>query len=93
MNLSDVIIKPIVTEKSTVLADSRKYVFKVSSAANKLMIMDAVESIFKVRPVAVNVSVVRSKLKRNKYNIGVKPGWKKAIVTLKKGDKIELFDK
>ncbi len=93
MNLSDVIIKPIVTEKSTVLADSGKYVFKVASSANKLMVMDAIESIFKVRPVAVNVSLVRSKLKRNKYTIGVKSGWKKAIVTLKKGDKIELFDK
>jgi len=93
MNLNDVIIKPIVTEKSTLLADSSKYVFKIATAANKLMVMDAIESIFKVRPLSVNVSVVRSKLKRNKYNIGVKSGWKKAIVTLKKGDKIELFDK
>lgn len=93
MNLSDVIIKPIVTEKSTFLADSGKYVFKVAPSANKLLIMDAIEEIFKVKPISVNISVVRSRLKRNKYKIGLKSGWKKAIVTLKKGDKIELFDK
>ncbi len=92
MNFNDVIIKPVLSEKSTTLAEMRKYVFRVSKKANKNMVKRAIKEIFNVDPVCVNVINVRGHRKRVRYNYGYTPSWKKAIVTLKEGDKIELFE-
>ncbi|HPY02444.1 MAG TPA: 50S ribosomal protein L23 [Spirochaetota bacterium] len=92
MNLNDVILKPVITEKSTLLNSDRKYVFKVAMDSNKSLVKQAVKLVFGVTPEDVNVINVRTRKKRTKFGIGRKPIWKKAIVTLKKDDKIELFD-
>lgn len=92
MNLNDVIIKPVITEKSTVANSEGKYVFKVATDSNKSLIKQAVKMIFGVTPETVNVVNVRTRKKRTRFGVGRKPIWKKAIVTLKKNDKIELFD-
>lgn len=93
MNLSDVLIKPVITEKSTAITEDNKYVFKVHKDANKVLVKDAVKKIFGVEPERVNMQVNRGKKRRNKYTVGYRPSWKKAIVTLKLGDKIELYEK
>ncbi len=92
MNYNDILIRPIVTEKTTEMIESNKYVFQVNRDANKDMVKKAVKEIFKVTPVRVNVMKVRGKRKRVRYQYGYTPAWKKAIVTLKAGDKIELFE-
>ena len=92
MDYNTIIIRPVVSEKSTDMVEIGKYVFEVSMSANKTMVKRAIKEIFKVEPVQVNVMRVRGKLKRVRYKYGFTPAWKKAIVTLKKGDKIELFE-
>ena len=92
MNYNDIIIRPVVTEKTTEMIENNKYVFQVNKYANKDMVKRAVKEIFKVTPVRVNVMKVRGKSKRVRYHYGYTPAWKKAIVTLKAGDKIELFE-
>jgi large subunit ribosomal protein L23 len=92
MDVNDIIIRPVITEKATELAKQNKYVFRVHKKANKDMIQKAISSIFGVTPVKVNVMVVRGKRKRVRYNYGYTASWKKAIVTLKEGDKIEVFE-
>ncbi len=92
MDFNDVIIKPVLSEKSTSLAEMRKYVFRVSKKANKKIVKRAIKEIFNVEPVSVNIINVRGHRKRVRYNYGFTPSWKKAIVTLKEGDKIELFE-
>jgi large subunit ribosomal protein L23 len=92
MNLNDVLICPVITEKSTVLGAANKYVFKVAPEANKVLVKQAVNKAFGVVPTDVNIVNVRSKKKRTRYGVGRRPMWKKAIVTLKKDDKIELFE-
>jgi large subunit ribosomal protein L23 len=92
MNYNDIIIKPIVTEKTTDLSEQNKYVFQVANSANKDMVKKAVKKIFNVTPDRVNVIMMRGKKKRVRYQYGYTTAWKKAIVTLKAGDKIELFE-
>jgi large subunit ribosomal protein L23 len=92
MDYNDVIIKPVLSEKSTDLAEMRKYVFRVSSKANKHLVKKAVKEIFNVEPVSINIINVRGHRKRVRYSYGFTASWKKAIVTLKEGDKIELFE-
>ena len=88
----DIIIKPIITEKSTALGESNSYVFKVKNDANKVEIAKAVEALFKVTVVSVNTITVPGKLKRQGRSQGLTPQWKKAIVKLKDGDRIPLFE-
>ncbi len=92
MDYNDVIIRPVLSEKSTDLAEMRKYVFRVSTRANKNLVKRAVKELFNVEPVSVNISNVRGRRKRVRYSYGLTASWKKAIVTLKEGDKIELFE-
>ncbi len=92
MNTKDVLVKPIVTEKTTILTELNKYVFKVDKNATKSSIKQAINAIYNLEPRQINVMVVRGKKKRVRYKAGYRPSWKKAIVTLKKGDKINLFD-
>ncbi|MGI6096611.1 MAG: 50S ribosomal protein L23 [Dethiobacteria bacterium] len=89
----DIIIKPLVTEKSTALMEDNKYSFVVAKEANKIEIKKAVEEIFKVRVKAVNTIRMKGKKKRLGRYEGFRPDWKKAIVTLSEDSKpIELFE-
>ena len=91
MNFNDIIVQPVISEKSTDLALLNKYVFKVNIAANKIVIKKAIKHLFDVEPLNVNVIVSRGKEKRMRYRKGNRSAYKKAIVTLKKGDKIDVF--
>ena len=92
MNARDILIKPIVTEKSTALMAEGKYTFKVPLNANKYQIRDAVEEIFNVKVAAVSTMRMEGKKKRMGRFEGKRGDWKKAIVTLKEGETIELFE-
>jgi len=92
MHLYEVLRRPLVTEKSTTLQASGKYAFEVDKKANKMQIKEAVEKAFKVKVTTVNVINNASEKKRVGRKMTVTPSWKKAIVTLKPGDKIQLFE-
>jgi large subunit ribosomal protein L23 len=87
-----VIVKPIVTEKSTDLqAELNQYIFEVHKKANKIEIRKAIEMVFGVRVEGVRTQVVRGDLRRVGQHRGRRPGWKKAIVTLHPDDSIDLY--
>ena len=89
----DIIIKPIITEQSMMGVAFKKYTFKVASDANKELIAEAVENLFKVKVAKVNTVSVRGQERRMGRYSGYTSSWKKAIVTLKKDSKpIEFFD-
>jgi large subunit ribosomal protein L23 len=90
----DIIIRPVVSEKSYGLLDAGVYTFVVAPDANKLQIRDAVESIFNVRVTKVNTLNRKGKRKRNRrtFTFGKRSDTKRAIVTLAPGDRIELFE-
>ena len=88
----DILRKPLVTEKTTIQAASGKYSFRVADYANKIEIKKAVENTFDVSVVSVNISVVKGKTKKRGNKVSKKPNWKKAIVTLKPGDEINIFE-
>ena len=92
MHLHEVLRRPLVTEKSTALQAHGKYAFEVDIDANKKQIKEAVEKAFKVKVTAVNVINVTGATKRVGRKLTTSPSWKKAIVTLKTGDKIQLFE-
>lgn len=88
-----IIIKPWMTEKSTLLREKfNKYTFIVNKEANKITIANAIKKLFEVNPTDINIINVRGKKKRVRYKYGYRPSFKKAIVTLKKGDKIGIFE-
>lgn len=87
-----VLLRPIITEKSTVLTGADKYVFEVDVRANKNQIREAVQLAFNVRVAEVNTMNVKGKPKRFGRKVVNRPDWKKAVVTLVHGDKIELFE-
>ena len=91
-DLTRVIVRPVVTEKSTDMGESDKYVFEVASDANKSEIKQAVEKFFGVKVVDVHTMNMHGKPKRLGRYMGRRKDWKKAIVTLQSGDKIDLFD-
>lgn len=91
MELYEVLRRPLITEKNTLVGLQNKYTFEVAPAANKPMIRRAVETIFKVSVTDVNVSKVHGKLRRVGQSRGTTRDWKKAVVTLKQGDRIEAF--
>ena len=90
----DVIMRPVVSEKSYASLDSNVYTFVVAPDANKLQIREAVESIFNVRVTKVNTLNRKGKRKRNRrtFTFGKRSDTKRAIVTLAAGDRIELFE-
>jgi large subunit ribosomal protein L23 len=92
MTPQQIIIRPIVSEKSNdLVAAKNQYVFEVHKDANKIAIKSAVEMVFGVRVEAVRTLVVRSDLRRVGRYYGRKPSWKKAIVTLRGDDSIDLY--
>jgi large subunit ribosomal protein L23 len=88
---SEVLIRPVVSEKSYEQITQNKYTFKVHQDAHKTQIRQAVEELFDVSVVSVNIVKVQPKPKRRGAYKGVRPGWKKAVVQLKAGDSIEIF--
>jgi len=92
MHLYEVLRRPLITEKNTVLQAQNKYAFEIADGANKPIIKQAVEKAFKVKVTGVNVVTMQGKTKRvGRRQVHTNP-WKKAIVTLKPGDKIEFFE-
>ncbi len=91
--IHQIIRRPLVTEKSTQQKETHnQYVFEVQREANKIEIQKAVERLFKVKVTQVRTSNVLGKVKRLGRKYGKRPDWKKAIVTLKEGDRIEFFE-
>jgi large subunit ribosomal protein L23 len=88
-----IIRRPLITEKSTRQKDeSSQYVFEVHRDANKIEIQSAVERLFKVKVLQVRTSNVMGKMKRLGRRYGKRPDWKKAIITLREGDRIDFFE-
>jgi large subunit ribosomal protein L23 len=90
----DIIIRPLISEKSSDLMEDLKYTFVVSKSANKIEIKRALEEIFAVKVKTVNTANFKGKRKRlGRYPMGKQPSWKKAVITLADGSKpIELFE-
>ncbi|MBM6756003.1 50S ribosomal protein L23 [Collinsella tanakaei] len=91
MTAHEIIIRPIVSERSYSMMEENKYTFEVHKDANKYQIKDAVEEIFNVKVVRVNTMSVKPKTKRVRYIAGKTRSWKKAIVTVAEGQSIEIF--
>jgi large subunit ribosomal protein L23 len=93
MDTYDILVRPIITERSIADAEKKKYTFEVNRKANKYQIKDAVQDAFKVKVVKVNTMNMRGKKKRQGRTEGYTPAWKKAIVTLSQdSDEIKLFN-
>ena len=89
----DVVLRPLITEKATRLISENKYAFEVRQQVNKVQIKEAVEKAFEVRVSAVNVMVMKGKPRRTRGGrIKHRSDWKKAVVTLAPGHKLELFE-
>ena len=86
----DVVVAPIITEKSTILSENNQVVFEVAIDANKVEIKDAIEALFKVKVTAVNTIRVKGKTKRFRGIAGRRKDVKKAVVTLQDGDVIDI---
>src|SRR5919202_3371617 len=89
------IVRPVVSEKSTVLGEQGKYVFEVAPSANKIQIKQAIEEAFankKVQVAAVNILHVAGKQRRRGRTVGMTRSWKKAVVTLRAGQRLDLFE-
>ncbi len=87
-----VVVRPLITEKATILAGDRKYAFEVDRRANKNQIREAIELAFNVRVTKVNTMKVPGKTRRIGRGYSHSPNWKKAIVTLVEGDSIQIFE-
>ena len=89
---NEVLLAPVVSEKSYSLIEDRKYSFRVHQDAHKTQVRQAVEQLFGVTVTSVNIVKVPAKPKARNYRKGIRPGWKKAIVQVKEGDSIEIFE-
>jgi len=92
MDTHQIIVRPLITEKNTNLMSFNKYSFEVARGANKPQIKRAVEEIFNVTVTKVHTMNMRGKMRRRGMKFGYTADWKKAIVTLAEGDRIELFE-
>jgi len=92
MHLSDVLQRPLITEKNAILQAQNKYAFEVAKEATKPQIKQAVEKAFRVKVSGVNIVIVSGKTRRVGRRVYNTPPWKKAFVTLRAGDKIEFFE-
>ena len=90
INYIDSIKSPVITEKATIMSEQNKTVFKVHPSANKKNIKKNIEKIFKVKVIKINIINIKSKYKLRQGRTSVKKGYKKAIITLKKGQSIDL---
>jgi large subunit ribosomal protein L23 len=92
MHASQVILAPVMSEKSYAASTQGTYTFKVHPGSHKTQIRQAVEELFDVKVERVNVMKVQAKPKRRGLHRGTRPGWKKAVVQLRAGDTIEIFE-
>ena len=92
MDASQIILAPVMSEKSYAGTPEGKYTFKVHKDAHKTQIRQAVEELFGVNVENVNILKVQAKPKRRGMSIGKRPGWKKAIVQVREGQTIEIFE-
>ncbi len=92
LDARQILLAPVVSEKSYSLIEVGKYSFRVHPNAHKTQVRQAVEELFDVQVVGVNIVKVKPKPKRRGVHRGTKPGWKKAIVQLAEGEKIEIFE-
>ena len=93
MNRFEIIKRPLDTEKLDRMRDrENKFAFEIDMKANKTEVKQAIEQLFKVKVVDVKTAIVRGKFRRIGRSEGQRPNWKKAIVTLKEGDAIQLFE-
>lgn len=89
----DIVKRPVVTEKSNLMTEGKnKVVFQVAAQANKIEIKKAISSIFNVEVLDVHTVSMRGKKRRLRFKEGKRPDWKKAVITLREGDKIEFFE-
>jgi len=91
-NAYKVLLKPLITEKATDLVSQNKYCFEVASGTNKIEIKKAIKALYNVEPVSVNIIKMRGKRVTHGRISGKRKNWKKAIITLKPGDKIEVYE-
>jgi large subunit ribosomal protein L23 len=89
---SEVLIRPVISEKSYEQIARNQYTFQIHKDAHKTQVRQAVEQLFDVKVERVNIVKVQSKPKRRGLHRGIRPGWKKAVVHLKQGDTIEIFE-
>ncbi len=92
MDYQDILIEPVLSEKATTLRETGKYVFKVSPRATKIQIKEAVARLFSVKVERCTVMNMKGKNRRVRYKMGKTSSWKKAIVTLSKGEVIKIFE-
>ena len=92
MEARELVKRPLITEKTTKLMEENKYCFLVDPRANKTQIKQAIEEIFKVKVKKVNTFNLLGKIKRMGRYQGRRPSWKRAIVTLEPGNRIEFFE-
>ena len=92
MDIYQVLIKPTITEKSALLQETGKYTFQVNGGANKIEVKEAVEKNFDVTVLDVNITKLHGKKKRYGPRVKQRPDIKKAVVTLKQGDRINLIE-
>ncbi|OGN95024.1 MAG: 50S ribosomal protein L23 [Chloroflexi bacterium RBG_13_50_10] len=92
MHIYDVVKRPLITEKATVMKEQNRYAFEVAKEANKRQIREAVEAAFKVNVVKVNVMSMPGKMRRIGRRYVMTRSWKKAVVTLEPDQKIEFFE-
>ena len=92
MHIYEVLRRPIITEKGTLMAENNQYAFEVAMDANKVMVKEAVEKRFGVNVLKVNVMRMPGKTRRFGRRVSTTPSWKKAIVTLAEGQTIEVFE-
>ena len=92
MHLYEVLRRPLITEKTSLLQERDRYAFEVARKATKYQIKVAVETAFKVKVLKVNVMTVPGKLRRMGRRMVMTPSWKKAVVNLEPGNKIEFFE-
>lgn len=91
-NAYKILLRPLVTEKATYLGMHNKHIFEVSSKFSKIEIKKAIQSVYGVTPVSVNIISVSGKERRYGKVLGRTKNWKKAIITLKQGEKIEIYE-
>jgi large subunit ribosomal protein L23 len=89
-NPHDVVMGLLRTEKGSIIQPNNKYLFWVNSGSNKIEIRKSIEDIYKVKVTSVNTMIMRGKMRRVRYATGKTPDWKKAVVTLKEGNKIDI---
>ncbi|MFA6507794.1 MAG: 50S ribosomal protein L23 [Treponemataceae bacterium] len=92
MTYEQILIEPVLTEKTNGMREEGKYVFKVASSATKIQVKEAVRRLFNVHPISCTIATVHGKPKRVRNKAGYTSSWKKAIVRLKKDEKIGLFE-